>query len=179
MGWSETSAARQTWANVDVTLKFAHAFARKCDVWGVLFTSPVGCSTLLSGFDCYNKKRINLSKCHSEQLSEKAASTGRFVLWCRSCHDLRGTWLWWVLWAPPVVIPLPPWCAGWRRRRMPFLILPERKRCKSLIFRLTVKTVHLCSCFAEVWSEFHRCISSRCVERERPGLLISLIFFGR
>ena len=48
------------------------------------------------------------------------------------------------LWAPPVVIPLPPWCAGWRRRRMPFLILVERNRCKSLFSRLTVKTVHLC-----------------------------------
>ena len=36
MGRSEMCAARQTWANVDVTLKCANA-VRECDVWSVLF----------------------------------------------------------------------------------------------------------------------------------------------
>ena len=88
-------------------------------------------------------------------------------------------WLWWILWALTVIIPPPPWCGGWRRLRMLFLMLPERNRCKSLFSRVTVKTVHLCYCFAEVWSEFHRCISARCVQRDRPGFLISLILLGR
>ena len=47
----------------------------------------------------------------------------------------------WMLWAPPGIVPLPPWCAGWRRGRMPLLIQPGRNRCKSLFSRLTVKTV--------------------------------------
>ena len=92
----------------------------------------------------YNKLNKILSKCHCEQLSEEAASTGRPVLWCRSFLELRGNWHWWILWAPPVIVPLPPWCAGWRRRRLPFLILVERNRCRSLFSRLTVKTVHIC-----------------------------------
>ena len=43
-----------------------------------------------------------------------------------------------------------------------------------LQIRSTVETVHLCCCFAEVWSEFHRCISARCVQRDWPGFLVSL-----
>ena len=61
------------------------------------------------------------------------------------------------LWAPPMVIPRPPWCTGWRRRRMPFLILVEKNRCRSLFSRLTVKTVHICN--ASLKSDrIHRCI---------------------
>ena len=37
----------------------------------------------------YNKFKNILSKCHSEQLSEEASSTGRPVLKCRSFHELR------------------------------------------------------------------------------------------
>ena len=47
-------------------------------------------------------------------------------------------------WAPPGIVPLPPRCAGWRRRRVPFLVLPGRNRCESLFSRLTVKTVQFC-----------------------------------
>ena len=32
----------------------------------------------------------------SEQLSEEASFTSRPVLWCRSLHELRGNWLWWI-----------------------------------------------------------------------------------
>ena len=58
--------------------------------------------------------------------------------------------------APPVVIPLPPWSTGRRRRRMSFLILVGRNWCRSLFSRFAVETVHSCDCFSEVWSEFHR-----------------------
>ena len=108
--------ARQTWAWATHVRVIRCESTRKCDVWGVLFTPIVGCSRLLSTVnDLTTTKKI-----------------------------FRGAWLWWILWAPPVIVPLPPWCAGWRRRRMPFLILPEKNRCKSLFSRLTVKTVHLC-----------------------------------
>ena len=48
MGWNEVRDTHQTWANVNVTLKCVLWNMRKCDVWGVLFTPPVGCSRLLS-----------------------------------------------------------------------------------------------------------------------------------
>ena len=74
-----------------------------------------------------------------------------------------------------MVIPLPPWGTGWRRRRMPFVILVERNRCRSLFSRITVKTVHICQCFSEVWSELHRCISAWFVQWDIPVFLISLV----
>ena len=33
-------ADNQTWANVNVTLKWVHASARKCDVWGCSVHTP-------------------------------------------------------------------------------------------------------------------------------------------
>ena len=93
-----------SWANVNVTLKWVLAGARKCDVWGVLFTftHTVGCSRLLSAAHdltttiFFLKKKQILSKYHSEQLSEKAASTSRPVLWSCSFHELRGNRHWWI-----------------------------------------------------------------------------------
>ena len=35
--------------------------------------------------------------CHSEKLSEEASSTSLPVLWWRSFHELRDTWLWWIM----------------------------------------------------------------------------------
>ena len=96
MGWSEMCAARQTWPNVDVTLICVLAGARKCDVWGVLFAHTVGCSRFPSAVNDLDYNKKILWKCHSEQLSDKAASTSRPVLWCRSFHELRGIWLWWI-----------------------------------------------------------------------------------
>ena len=92
----EVRATHQTWANVNVTLKCVLWNTRKCDVWGVLFPHPVGCSRLLSAGNDLATKKINLSKCHSEQLSEETSSTGRPVLWCRSFHKLKRNWLWWI-----------------------------------------------------------------------------------
>ena len=39
---------------------------------------------------------------------------------------------------------------------------------RSLFSRFTVKTVHICKCFSEVWSEFHWCISSWFVHGKKP-----------
>ena len=80
-----------------------------------------------------------------------------------------------ILWAPPVFIPLPPWGTGRRRRRMPSLILLKRNRFCTLFSWFSVETVHYCDCFSEVWSESHRCILARFVQREIPMFLISFI----
>ena len=51
------------------------------NVLGVLFTPPVVCSRLLSAVNDLTATNLKiLSKCHSEQLGEEAASTGRPVL---------------------------------------------------------------------------------------------------
>ena len=80
----------------------------------------------------------------SEQLCEETAQrvSPFYMLFF---HELRCAWLFinfW--WAPPGIVPLPPRCAGWIRRRMPFLVLPGRNLCESLFSRLTVKTVQFC-----------------------------------
>ena len=56
---------------------------------------------------------------------------------------------------------------------MPPLVLNKRKWCKSLFPRFTVETVHICKCFSEVWSEFHRCMSAWFVQCD---ILVFLIF---
>ena len=68
-------------------------------------------------------------------------------------------------------IPLPPWGTGWRRRRMPPLVLITRNWFSSLFSRFTVETVHICECFSEVWSEFHWCMSSWFVQCDIPFFL--------
>ena len=72
--WDDTECALQS-----KPFKGRQVKRRKCKR-----THPVGCSRLLSAVNdltttFFLKKKI-LSKCHSEQLSEKAASTGRPVL---------------------------------------------------------------------------------------------------
>ena len=91
------------------------------------------------------------------------------------CHQLSTILLQQMknIWAPPVFIPLPPWGTGRRRRWMPPLVLMKRYWFRSLFSRFTVKTVHICDCCSEVWSEFHRCISARFVQRD-ISLSISL-----
>ena len=85
------------------------------------------------------------------------------------------TFLWFFFWAPPGIVPLPQWCAGWRRRRMPFLILPGKNRCKSLFSRLTVKTVQFGQRFVEVRTISHRSDFSRFIERDPPMLFVSKV----
>ena len=58
---------------------------------------------------------------------------------------------------------------------MPPLVLMKKDWFRSLFSRFAVETVHNCDCFSEVWSEFHRCISARCVQRDFPVFLISLV----
>ena len=85
MGRTEMCAARQTWANVDVTLICVLASARKCDVWGVLFTHPVGCSRLPSAVNDldYNKKH----SCQSVTLSSLVMKPLQQVaLFCDAAH---------------------------------------------------------------------------------------------
>ena len=89
MGWNEVRDT-QTWANVHVTFKNVLWNTRNCDVRGVLFTPPVGCSRLLSAVNDLTTTKKKSSKCQSEQLSEEASSTSRPVLWCCSFHELKG-----------------------------------------------------------------------------------------
>ena len=62
---------------------------RKCDMWRVLFTHPVGCSRLLSSV---NDLTTTKKSCQSEEPS----SISRPLLWCRSFLELRRNWLWWI-----------------------------------------------------------------------------------
>ena len=40
------------------------------------------------------------------------------------------------------------------------------------------RTMQFCSCFVEVWTEFHRVIASRCVERDPPILFLYLKYLS-
>ena len=144
MMWN-AHCARQTWTWATRVRVITCESTRKCDVWGVLFTLPVGCSRLLSAVNDLTTTNFKIS-CKVSLLSSlvKKPLNGSLRSMMPLFHELRGAWLWWILWAPPGIVPLPPRCAGWRRRRMPFLILPEKNRCKSFLSRLTVKTVQFC-----------------------------------
>ena len=154
------------------------ATLRKCDVWGVLFTLPVGCSRLLSAVNDLTRTK-KLAKCHFWAALWKNRTTGLPVLHA-ALSRAQMCLIFWIWWAPPGIVPLPPRCAGWSRRRwVPLLVLPGRNQCESLFSRLTVKTVQFCWCFAEVWTEFHRFIASRCVERDPPNLFVSKVLVLR
>ena len=62
---------------------------------------------------------------------------------------------------------------------MPFLLWPRRNRCESLFSRLTVKMVQFYECFAEVWTESHRFLASKCVERDPPIFIVSKVLVLR
>ena len=86
-GWDEMKCARhtQTWANVSVTLKCVHAGARKCAVWGVLFTHPDGCSRLLSAVN--DLTTTSNKNCQSVTLSSLVRKRLQQVaLFCDAAH---------------------------------------------------------------------------------------------
>ena len=90
----------------------------------------------------YNKKK--LAKCHFWAALWKNCTTGLTVLFAAlSRAQMCVTFLKkkYFSWAPPGIVPLPPRCSGWRRRRMPFLVLRGSNRCDSLFSRLTVETM--------------------------------------
>ena len=90
-------------------------------------------------------------------------------LWCRSSHELRRDWLW-------RIYELHQWPIRCHHRVLDeeddewnFLIPVEKIGEDLFSSKLTPKTVHLCYSIAEVWSEFHLCISARCVQRDGPS----------
>ena len=134
--------ARQTY---DLNHACACKSTRKCDVWGVLFTPPVGCSRLLSAVNDLTTSKKNIAECHFWAALWRNCTQRVSPFFMLLFHELRCAWLFMnFLWAPPGIVPLPPRCAGWRGRRMPFLVLTGRNRCESLFSRLTVKTVQFC-----------------------------------
>ena len=76
----------------------------------------------------------------------------------------------------PLFIPLPPWGAGRRIRRIPPLVVMKKDWFRWLFSRFAEETVHYCDCFSEVWSVFHRCISAWVVQWSIPVFPASLIF---
>ena len=123
MTWN-VRCARQTWAWATHVRVIKCESTRKCDVWGVLFPPSVGCSRLLSAV---NDLTTTKKSCKVLLLSSLVKKP--------HFHELRCAWHWWILWAPPGIVPLPPWCAGWRRRRMPFLVLPRKNRWKVALLQ--------------------------------------------
>ena len=95
--WHDVMRARHLEPMSRATLKWVHASARKCDVWGCsVHTSrrlqqiAIGCKR-----SDYNKIfffKKSCQKFHSEFLDEWASKTGLPVLWGRSLHELRGHW---------------------------------------------------------------------------------------
>ena len=146
----------------------------KCDVWGVLFTPPIGCSRLLSAVNDLTTTKKNLAKCHFWAALWRSRTTGRPVLFAAlSRAQMCLTFV-----------------NFYELHQESFHShqdvldeeddgLPGGNRCKSLFSRLTVKTVQFCSCFAEVWTEFHWFIASRCVERDPPILFVSKVLVRR
>ena len=64
------------------------ATLRKCDVWGVLFTPPVGCRRLLSAVNGLTTTKKNLAKCHFWAALWRNCTTGLPVSSCCSLHEL-------------------------------------------------------------------------------------------
>ena len=125
MMWN-VHCARQTWAWATHVRVIECKSTRKCHVWGVLFTHPVGCSRFLSAVNDLTTTKKSCKVSLLSSLVKKPLNVSPRSM-MPLFHGLRGAWLWWILWAPPGIVPLPPWCAGWRRRRMPFLILPRKE----------------------------------------------------
>ena len=141
--------------------------------------TPVGCSRLLSAVNGLTTTKKILQSVTSEQLCEETAQRVS-PFYMLLFHELRCAWLLIKFsWAPSGIVPLPPRCAGWRRRRMPFLVLPRGNRCESLFSRLSVKTVQLGQRFVEVWTISHRSNFSRCIERDPPILFVSKVLVFR
>ena len=78
--------------------------------------TPVGCSRLPSAVNDLATRK-NLAKCHFWAALWRNCTTGLSVQYvalsrAQMCLTLDD------FWAPPRIVPLPPRCAGWRRRRM-------------------------------------------------------------
>ena len=146
---------------------------------GVLFTLPVGCSRLLPAVNDLTttiQKSFKIPLWVSWWVSVQnryACSLMLLIPWAQRSLTFFN------LWAPPVFIPLPPWGTGRRRRRMPPSGLIKRNWFRSLFSRFTVETVHICKCFSEVWSEFHRSICSWFVQCDIPNFPISFELLRR
>ena len=102
---------------------------------GVLFTLPVGCSCTRSDYNHFFKtqklvKNSSLSFLMSECPKQVPFSLRPLISWAQRSLTFFN------LWAPPVFTPLPPWGTGWRRRRMPPLILITENWFKSLLLRI-------------------------------------------
>ena len=142
----------------------------------VCCSHTVGCSRLLSAVNDLTTTSFwkkNLSKCHSEQLWRKRLQ--QVALFCDAAHFTSSEGIDFDEFMSSTSGHSTTTMMCWMKKSTNAISdTVERNPCMSLFSRLTVKTVHLCYCFAEVWSEFHRCISARCVQRDRPGFLKSL-----
>ena len=78
---------------------------------------PVGCSRLLSAVNDLTTTKKNIAKCHFWAALWRNCTTGLTVLYAAlSRARMCLTYHYYFSWAPPGIVPLPPRCAGWRRR---------------------------------------------------------------
>ena len=114
----------------------------KMDVWGVVFTPPVGCSrprSAVNDLTC-NKVKRNRESRHVWGFVQRRQTTGLSVLSCRFARKLICGLSFELSWAPPGIAPLPP-TGGRTRWLVPSLILPEWHWPELLFSRFLVYTV--------------------------------------
>ena len=125
------------------TLKWEHASARKCDVWGITVHTlhrlqQIAISCNRSDYKKFfgKKKSSKFPLCVSWWMNiqnRSPCSHKLLIAWAHKSLTISN------LWTPPVFIPLPPRGTGCRRRRMPPLVLIKENWCKSLFSSFTVR----------------------------------------